>query len=100
MDDEDLIDGKLVGKQFRLSMFDHDQVLNVPVQSLGLDSENHAVFQHDFTVFPEDRLLLVEPGAHAVPNQRGGIFDPLFFEIVYDECVNFAGCRDRQGSAR
>ena len=95
MDDEDLVDGKLVGKQFRLSIFNHDQILKVPVLSLGLHGEDHSVLQHDFTVFPENRLLLVEPGAHAVSDQRGGVINSFFFESVYDECVNFAGCHAR-----
>ena len=60
--------------------------------SLRLHGEDHSVFQHDVTFFSEDRLLLVEPGAHAVSHQRGGIVNSFLFKGIYDERINFASC--------
>ena len=60
------------------------------MQALRLDCENHAVFQHGFAAFAQHRFLLMEPGAHAVPNQRRRIFDAVLSEFIDHELVDIS----------
>src|SRR5579872_3327353 len=63
----------------------------MPVQTLGLDGQDHALFKNDIAALTQYRFLLVKPYSHAVSDQRSCVFDPFLLKLSLDEFVYFTG---------
>src|SRR2546430_17459944 len=92
---ERLIRRKFVGNNFGRSFSHQDQVLKMPMEALRLDRKDHAFLKLDVVIPTENRLLLVKPRPHAVPDERGSIVNAVFFKLINDGSVDFASCRTR-----
>ena len=63
----------------------------MPMQPLRFDRDDHSFFKHDVASPPQHRFLLMEPGPHAVPDERRGVIDPMLLEFLDDERVDLTG---------
>src|SRR5688500_5637220 len=89
-DHERLVSREPVRDQLRRPVLDQDDVLQVPVQALRLDGEDHAFLEDRLAAPAQYRLLLMEPRTHAVPYQRGRVVDPALPELRVREVVDLA----------
>src|SRR5712671_6803813 len=91
VNDEQLIGRKTVGQQARLALLDYDEILNMPMQALRLDCEDHAFFDRNFAVATQNGLLLMKPRPHAVSDKRSRVVDIVLLKFIDDKRIDFAG---------
>src|SRR6266849_6514965 len=96
LDHEHLVGGELRREQLGPCAADDRHILEVEkagagIEPVRLEGEHHALLQREVAAARHDRLLLVPPRPHAVPDQDGRVLPTQLGEYLDGEVVDATG---------
>ena len=91
LNDEYVVGVKTIGEQLWPLRRDQHQILQMPGAHVGLERQHHAGFQRIIAGAHNIRLLLMPPGADAMPDQRDAVVIAVLTKLAGGKRMNGTG---------